>query len=184
MEEPIDEMPELDTTNFSAKPAVAACVGLFLICIALFLGTLTYRVVALWITKDDYVKGELRVTAIDHGPDSSFFGVIVATGEEFHSTQIPTELYEYDSPSDPSGTLTTNAKAEGKIIPIWLALRDHSFFHPGKIQYMSEFDTLPDGQLVANFLTVNLTILLLGYWLTRWSFRQSLARTNELEELG
>jgi hypothetical protein len=150
----------------SGWPLASVVVGLLLICIAVLNFELTGRTILFWLSRDDYIRTDLKVTELSPGRHAMVFGIVAATGEEFHSRIVPAELIELDSPSDPTGTLMKPERAKGKVVPIWFAQDHNSFFSSRRVQYVSEFPTLPSGTLVLGTAAVNLSIFAIGACLT------------------
>jgi hypothetical protein len=140
----------------SGWPTVAVVFGLILVCIALFALELAGRTLRFWLSRDDYIRTELKVTDLNSEGDT-VFGIVAATGEEIHSNRV-------------------HAAARGKVVPIWFAQGHNSFFSSARVQYVSEFETLPSGTLVLGIAAVNLAILAVGAWCVVFGIRRANAR--------
>jgi hypothetical protein len=163
----------------SAWPAAAVGFGLILVCIALFTLNLTGRARLFWLSRDDYIRTELEVTDLSPGTGHSksmVVGIVTATGEEIHSRHVPTELVEFDSPSDPTGTLMKPETARGKRIPSWFAQDHNSLINSARVHYVSEFGTLPSGTLILGTAAVNLAIFAAGASFVAIGIRRANAR--------
>src|SRR5262249_62192721 len=62
--------------------AAALLSGLVLAGLGLFVGSMTTRIVLLWLQRGDYSRTELRIAEIGHGDGSVVYGIVAATGEE------------------------------------------------------------------------------------------------------
>ena len=156
------------TRGLSGWSAATFVSGLIIICFAVLVLGLTSRTSFFWLSRDDYIRTELTVTDLDPGTedsDATLSGTVTATGKEIHTHHIPQELFEFDSPNDPIGTHMDAEKARGKRIPIWFAEDHQSFFSSARIQYVSEYDSLPDFKLVLKTAAVGLALFVAGIWL-------------------
>ncbi len=148
------------------KPAwatFAVVLGLIVVCLAVFTLDFTIRTLAFWLSRDDYVRTELEIKSIDSlGDNATVYGVVVATGEEVHVPRTPSELYEFDSPSDVTGTLMSSEKARGRLVPIWFAEDHDSSFESARVHFVSEFETPPSHSFVLGLAAMNLALFAVG----------------------
>ncbi len=78
------------------------------------------------------------------------FGTIAATGEEIHTSILPTELFRHDTPDAVVGHLRSRDEALGMHIQVWYCPRRHSLFGDPRVMYVSEYGTLPSHALGAH----------------------------------
>ncbi len=151
-----------DAVSFSTGGKLLFIGGLLVVIVALFTLNLTIRTLTLWWHQGDYVRTELEVTGLSPSRSPLLFGIVAATGEEIHTSILPTEIFTYDSPSDATGTLKRSADIEGLRIPVWYCPRRHSIFGNPHVYYVSEYGTLPTARTALGVVAINLAIALLG----------------------
>lgn len=147
----------------AAWATFAVVFGLIVVCLAVFTLNVSIRTLAFWLSRDDYVRTELKIKSIDSLSDeATVYGFVVATGEQVHVPRVPSELYEYDSPNDITGTLMTSEKARGRLVPIWFAENHTSSFSSARVHFVSEFKTPPSGRFMLGIAAVNLAMFAVG----------------------
>lgn len=166
----------------TAWHATAVLLGLIVSALSLLVMDLAGRTFSFWLTQQDYVRTELNVTSVDQGPDADgMFGIVAATGEEIRVPRIPSELFEYDSPSDPTGTRMPPEKAKGKQIAIWYAESHTSIWTSPRVQFVSEYPQPPDEREVLFVSVIAVGMLGLGVGAAVWGFRGASALESEQE---
>ena len=165
-------MSEEPDRPFPRRAALLFAAGLVILVIALFTSNLTIRTLVFWWYAGDYVRTELVVTEFSpHGDDPLVFGTIVATGEEIHTSILPTELFRHDTPDAVVGHLRSRDEALGLHIPVWYCPRRHSLFGDPRVMYVSEYGTLPSTRLALTTAGINLAIGGLGVFCLRRGLR-------------
>lgn len=138
--------------------------GLAIACLAVFSLELTLRTFIFWLSRADYVRTEFKVTELHIGieGDPMVWGTVAATGEELRLVRVPSELYEATTPNGPISTVISPEAAQGRVVPIWFARGHQSLFSSPRVQFVSEFETLPSALRVLGVAALSLRTLTLG----------------------
>ena len=169
-------MSEEPDRPFPRRAALLFAAGLVILVIALFTSNLTIRTLVFWWYASDYVRTELVVTEFSpHGKNPLVFGTIAATGEEIHTSILPTELFRHDTPDAVVGHLRSRDEALGMHIQVWYCPRRHSLFGDPRVMYVSEYGALPSTREALVTLGINVAIGWLGVFNVRRALRISRA---------
>jgi hypothetical protein len=164
---------EDDARPFSRRSALLFATGLVVLTLAAFTLNLTLRTLTFWWYQADLVRTDFVVTDLsDRRRDPLLFGTVTATGEDIHTALLPTELFAYDTPSDATGRLRSDAKIRGLRIPMWYQSGRHSMVGSPSIYWVSEYGTLPSAGLALGTLAVNAAMAGVGVACVRRALRR------------
>lgn len=173
-------MTEAAAPPFPRRGALLFAAGLVILVLALFTLNLTSRTLFFWWYQADLVRTELVITDLsDRQYDPLLFGTVAATGEEVHTSIFPTEIFQYDSPRDATGTLKRPDQVRGLHIPIWYGSARDSLVGTPTIYYVSEYGTPPSTRLALLTTAINAAIGWLGVLCIRWGLRTRHRRGGE-----
>lgn len=145
--------------------------GIFLVCFGLMCFNMTWRVVPLWLYRDQYISTEMEVLHFTpHGDPPHAHVRILATGEEINTHEYGSYLAERIGPGGMVGVPISNEEAVGRRIPIWYRANAAHWLADLRIATVRE--GLPTFAHVARCIAMQLAALVIGFMLVRMSFRR------------